>query len=351
MCGACARAAPNIRRRAPATPAQRWVPAATPHSNSTGASPASPANDSIRDVTERFQPQIVSDITGHGPDDPIPVGAVRVGGKHSPFVAQPVSRFNAVGMSSAGLTHAGATPARGVGSAGSSPGMQTSPGLAFNVLQPYGAAAGFAGRGAAGLGILGAMGEYVHYEVTQLPSRPLPPVITPAHLKPTPKEKVEIRVIRYLLWSYLSIVKKTYQDMVPKVVMSMLVNRAREEIASELVHRLYATIVQPDALLKGALRVVHEHVCARGSLVPAPYACVLQRRTKSQRSAVRSRIICACCSAPWSFLQKCVISARASAAQPGQPLHCTQRCPVPHTIHHPVGPTRLAVLQHHKACH
>jgi len=39
--------------------------------------------------------------------------------------------------------------------------------------------------------------------------------------------------------------------MVPKVVMSMLVHKARDDIASELVHRLYALITSPEVLLRG----------------------------------------------------------------------------------------------------
>lgn len=258
-----ARASPR-RRTAPMTPAPSRSRHQTPASGSSGASGSRGSagggggNDSIRDVTERFHPSIVADITGHGPDDPIPAGAVRVGGKHSPFVAQPVSRVPVATALAAGLNTSPAPPSMRGGMHGS-PG---SPGLSLGVMQSYGSGGG----GLAGSGLFAAMGDYVHYEVTQLPSRPLPALITPAHLKPTPKEKVEVRVIRYLLWSYLSIVKKTYQDMVPKVVMSMLVTKVREEISSELVHKLYAAIVHPDALLKetdevsGKRRVLGDHL-------------------------------------------------------------------------------------------
>jgi hypothetical protein len=136
--------------------------------------------------------------------------------------------------------------------------------------------------------------DYVHYEVTQLPSRPLPAVITPADLRPTPKEKVEIRVIRYLLFSYLQIVKKTYQDMVPKVVMNMLVQKSRDEITSQLVHRLYSLITGPDILLRGALFGF--------SVLLYPSSCymsyMLQKLTKWLISAGPWRITCNCSDVP-----------------------------------------------------
>jgi len=145
-------------------------------------------NDSIRDVAERFASHIVADIAGHGPDDPLPAGAVRVGGKHSPYIAQPV-------LAAAGAGAGAAMPASyaGMSAVMSAPGYQ------------------LAGPGGAAPHLGSAGSEYVHYAVMPMPSRPLPPVITPADLKPTRKEKVEVRVIRYLLFSYLQIVKKTYQ--------------------------------------------------------------------------------------------------------------------------------------------
>jgi len=42
--------------------------------------------------------------------------------------------------------------------------------------------------------------------------------------------------------------------MVPKVVMAMLVHKSRDDIASELVHRLYGLITGPSVLLRGACR-------------------------------------------------------------------------------------------------
>ena len=85
-----------------------------------------------------------------------------------------------------------------------------------------------------------------------VPQKPLPEVITPSDLRPDDKEQREIRIIRALLQSYLGIVKKNYTDMVPKTVMCMLVNKVKDEIASSLVHHLYAQISSPpvDVLLR-----------------------------------------------------------------------------------------------------
>jgi replication fork clamp-binding protein CrfC len=247
----------------------------------------------IRDVHDRFQSDMVPDITGHGPDDPVPAGALRLGGMHSPYVARPVSRLGGAGgagvvggpaSSAVAYTprmggspqyalHGGSPGTSPAGAAlSASPSSYPYPSVAASAYAAAGGAYGF-GMPSAGVGggILGphmgglpqayagaagspARSEYTHYEISQLPVRPLPALITPDHLRPTAKERVEIRVIRYLLYSYLSIIKKTYQDVVPKMVMSLLVNRSREEINAELIQRLYASITQVsrDLLLREA---------------------------------------------------------------------------------------------------
>ena len=43
----------------------------------------------------------------------------------------------------------------------------------------------------------------------------------------------------------------TLQDMVPKIVISMLVSRSKDDIHSELVRRLYSEISNVDVLLRG----------------------------------------------------------------------------------------------------
>jgi Dynamin central region/Dynamin GTPase effector domain len=177
------------------------APAAAPHP-STRHSADGGASASTYDVAARFRPHIVSHIAGHGPEDPLPPGAIRVGGPHTPFIARPVE-----------------TP-------------------------------GSVSYGRSGVG--GGHGEpsYRHFDLLQLPSRPLPGHITPADLKPTTEEKRQIRVTRYLVYSYLQIVKKNYQDMVPKLVIALLVRKCQEELSSALIHSLYSSLVShPDGLL------------------------------------------------------------------------------------------------------
>jgi len=101
---------------------------------------------------------------------------------------------------------------------------------------------------------LGGGGSYVGEALLVVPQRPLPETITPGDLRADEKERQEIVLLRILLNSYLHIVKKNYTDFVPKTVMCMLVNRVKDEIASELVHNLYASITSPnmESLLRGA---------------------------------------------------------------------------------------------------
>jgi hypothetical protein len=169
------------------------------------------------------------------------------------------------------------------------------------------AAAGGGAGAATGLGAGAGLGApYQGMALLVVPQKPLPEVITPSDLRPDEKEQREIRIIRALLQSYLGIVKKNYTgasgaaeqagaralvreleaasssprlasfrppltprpilarapshplaparacgaDIVPKTVMCMLVNKVKDEIASELVHHLYAQITSVDVLLR-----------------------------------------------------------------------------------------------------
>jgi dynamin 1-like protein len=56
---------------------------------------------------------------------------------------------------------------------------------------------------------------------------------------PTERERVEMEVIKSLMESYFSIVRKTFVDMVPKTIMYFLVNHVNDAMQNELVSELY----------------------------------------------------------------------------------------------------------------
>jgi hypothetical protein len=189
-------------QRRSATPLRPAYRRANPNNSSGQMRPQdSPANIHQRtDIGERFAAHIVNDIAGYSPTDPLPDGALRVGGPHSPFVARPrvASPFRGAG---AAIPSRAAPSATGAGIAGGPSSMRG--GSASGAEMVFGSQSG--------------PGPYVHLGLATMPSKPLPAVITPQDLRATPKEAGEIRLIRVLLLSYLSIVRKTYEDLVPKV--------------------------------------------------------------------------------------------------------------------------------------
>jgi dynamin 1-like protein len=66
--------------------------------------------------------------------------------------------------------------------------------------------------------------------------------------KPSGVEKVEIQVIKTLISSYFDIVKKSFTDMVPKVVMHFLVNSFKDGLQNELISSLYRESLFTDLL-------------------------------------------------------------------------------------------------------
>lgn len=57
--------------------------------------------------------------------------------------------------------------------------------------------------------------------------------------EPTEREKIESEIIKTLISSYFNIIRKNVQDIVPKSIMLMMVNRCKECIQSHLVKSLY----------------------------------------------------------------------------------------------------------------
>ena len=53
------------------------------------------------------------------------------------------------------------------------------------------------------------------------------------------RERMEVDIIKSLIASYFSIVRKNIGDLVPKTIMHFLVNYAKEHVQSNLVQRLY----------------------------------------------------------------------------------------------------------------
>jgi dynamin 1-like protein len=58
-------------------------------------------------------------------------------------------------------------------------------------------------------------------------------------MAPTERERVEMEIIKSLIESYFTIVRKNFIDFVPKTIMYFLVNHVRDAIQNELVSELY----------------------------------------------------------------------------------------------------------------
>ena len=73
--------------------------------------------------------------------------------------------------------------------------------------------------------------------IVQLPQ--VPDTMRQTDAPPSDREKVETEIIKSLIDSYFSIVRKNYIDMVPKTIMYFLVNHVKDEMQNELVSELY----------------------------------------------------------------------------------------------------------------
>jgi len=111
--------------------------------------------------------------------------------------------------------------------------------------------------------------------IVQLPQ--VPDTMRQTDAPPSDRERVETEIIKSLIDSYFSIVRKNYIDMVPKTVMYFLVNHVKDELQNELVSELYReaevghlmkeaedialrrrTCVEMRDLLEKALEIVNE---------------------------------------------------------------------------------------------
>lgn len=69
-----------------------------------------------------------------------------------------------------------------------------------------------------------------------------PPPILKATGAMTERETMETEVIKLLIASYYSIVKRTVADLVPKAIMLKLISRSKDEIQRELLEKLYNSL-------------------------------------------------------------------------------------------------------------
>jgi len=111
--------------------------------------------------------------------------------------------------------------------------------------------------------------------IVQLPQ--VPDTMRQTDAPPSDRERVETEIIKSLIDSYFSIVRKNYIDMVPKTIMYFLVNHVKDELQNELVSELYReaevgflmkeaedialrrrTCVEMRDLLEKALEIVNE---------------------------------------------------------------------------------------------
>ena len=75
----------------------------------------------------------------------------------------------------------------------------------------------------------------------QLPSVPLSlrPGSESSLGERSPRSQMEIMIIKNLITSYFNVVRKNLNDMVPKTVIAMLVNKTKNQAQRELVAQLY----------------------------------------------------------------------------------------------------------------
>lgn len=90
-----------------------------------------------------------------------------------------------------------------------------------------------------------------------------PPAVLKASGTVSEREFVEIEVIKLLLTSYYTIVKKTVTDMIPKCIMLNLVNYSREEMQRALLAELYKEDLLGELLKESPDTVIRRKECKK----------------------------------------------------------------------------------------
>jgi len=78
----------------------------------------------------------------------------------------------------------------------------------------------------------------------------------------TDRERIETEIIKSLIESYFSIVRKNFIDLVPKTIMYFLVNHAKDSMQNQLVTELYRDCLIPD-LMKEADGIAQRRTTCR----------------------------------------------------------------------------------------
>lgn len=84
--------------------------------------------------------------------------------------------------------------------------------------------------------------------VVQLPQVPDIMRCPPQSSSPTDRQHIETQIIKSLIESYFSIVRKNFIDLVPKTIMYFLVNHAKDSMQNELVTELYKDSLVEDLM-------------------------------------------------------------------------------------------------------